>query len=198
MSDQETIDIYNAQVEDYTKLVRDDKPDQDLRRFIDALPQDAHVLDLGCGPGHSSHMMMQAGLTVRATDASREMVAFAKEKYGVNAHEQVFADLTEVDAYDGVWANFSLLHDERANMPSNLARIKTALKPKGVFNIAMKLGSDAHRDGLGRFYTYYTRDELTGLLDQAGFTILSEREDKTKGMAGQIDPFIILLTHARD
>jgi hypothetical protein len=60
----------------------------------------------------------------------------------------------------------------------------------------MKLGTGARRDALGRFYTYYTAEELKHILTQNGFTMTFEREGTEKGLAGDVEPFIMLAAHA--
>jgi hypothetical protein len=60
----------------------------------------------------------------------------------------------------------------------------------------MKLGTGEKRDDLGRFYTYYTAQELKDILTQAGFTLTFEREGQEKGLAGDVEPFIMMSAHA--
>ena len=45
-------------------------------------------------------------------------------------------------------------------------------------------------------YTYYEEDELKGLIEDAGFTIATTRKDAMEGMAGDVEPFIIITAHA--
>lgn len=194
MSDKATIDVYNARAASYNDLVSKDAPDADLQAFIDAVPQGGLVLDLGCGPGNSAAMMNAAGLRAEATDASTEMVKLAQGTYGVDAKLALFDDLSEVDRYDGIWANFSLLHAPKSDMPRHLAAIKTALKPGGVFHIGLKTGTQSERDSIGRMYSYYTVPELNGLLAQAGFTPRTQREGVDKGLSGEMAPFVIILS----
>lgn len=194
MSDNETIKVYDAQAGKYANLVSRDTPDQDLQAFIDALPAGGTVLDLGCGPGNSAAMMQDAGLETYAIDASAEMVKLARETFGVTAQQATFDDLQGTDHYDGIWANFSLLHASKADMPRHLAAIKQALKPGGIFHIGTKLGKDSARDKIGRLYSYYTQDELTGLLHDAGFTPRSIRLDSGTGLDGSVSDFIIILS----
>ena len=52
------------------------------------------------------------------------------------------------------------------------------------------------RDGLGRFYTYYTEQELTGLLAEAGLTVTYRREGCERGLSGKDEPWIALVAHA--
>ena len=101
-----------------------------------------------------------------------------------------------MSVYDGVWANFSLLHAAREDFPRHLAAIQKALKPGGAFHIALKAGTGAERDRIGRHYTYYTEDELTGLLKAAGFTVGSYRRGRDKGLSGEDADWISTTAHA--
>ena len=196
MSDKETIDVYDAQAAEYAKLVTGEKREPALESFMERLPNGARVLDWGCGPGNSAAKLRDAGFETVATDASAEMVKLAKQTYDLDVRLESFDQLTSENDYDGIWANFSLLHASRAEFPTYLAAAHKALKPGGAFHIGMKLGEGEARDSIGRFYVYYSLDGLKSLLSDAGFTVISERTGETKGLAGQVDPFAILLTHA--
>ena len=196
MSDPETIRLYDTKAADYARLVKAASPDATLQAYIEALPRGAHVLDLGCGPGRSAALMARAGLVVEAWDASAEMVRLAAAQPGVTARLARFGDLAARATYDGIWANFSLLHAPRADLPAHLAAIHCALKSAGLFHIAVKEGSGEARDALGRFYTYYTEAELTDLLRAAGFTPGSFKRGIDKGLAGDVSPWISVTARA--
>lgn len=191
MSDAETLKVYAEKVDDYAKLVTRGKPDRDLADFIAGVPAGGRVLDLGCGPGNSAAMMMDAGLVAEATDASPEMVELAVEA-GVKAWVATFDQLAAVSVYDGVWANFSLLHARKSDMPANLGRIAAALTAGGFLHLGLKTGEGEKRDKIGRFYAYYTEDELRGLLDDEGFEVTYVRHGRAPGLAGTDDPFMIV------
>ena len=191
MSDAETVGVYNARAGDYAKMTdRSGRIDPDLLIFMERLPEGGHVLDLGCGPGTASAVMATRGFVVTATDASAEMVALAARHAGVEARLATFEEIEGRDLYDGVWANFSLLHAPRDQMPGYLARLVTALKPGGKFHIGMKLGTGAQRDGIGRFYTYYSDEELSQLLKAAGLTIEDRSFGQDKGLDGTMAEWI--------
>ncbi len=196
MSDRETLDVYARRASDYADLTQqDDKINVDLVAFMEDLPEGAHLLDLGCGPGQSAAIMAARGFVATATDAVPEMVDLAARHPGVTARVATFDDLTEVAAYDGIWANFSLLHAERAEMPRHLAAIARALRPQGRFHIGVKTGEGAARDGIGRQYTYYTETELEGLLFAAGFRVVARRTGEDKGLDGVMAPWITMRAH---
>ncbi|KIN62317.1 putative methyltransferase [Sulfitobacter noctilucicola] len=186
MSEPETIAVYDAQADDYDRMMRKEAEEQPIyQEFVASLPKGAHVLDLGCGPGNYARLFAEAGLKVTAIDASAEMVQRADKIEGVNARQGFFDDINDVDAYDGIWASFSLLHAPRADLPRHLAALQKALKSGGQFFIGMKTGTDGGRDNLGRFYEYYTIEELEGLLRTAGFTPDRNWTGYGKGLAGQ-------------
>ncbi|MFK7869688.1 MAG: class I SAM-dependent methyltransferase [Roseobacter sp.] len=197
MSDEETLRVYAEKVDDYTRIMEDqiDK-DPQFAAFLTAVTPAGHVLDLGCGPGLFAARMAEAGLQVTAFDPVPEMVARAASFPGVTAQQAGFDDVGGTDLYDGVWANFSLLHAPRDNMPGHLAALHLALKPNGVLHIGLKTGEGAHRDSLGRLYTYYTQDELTALLRHAGFTVLQITDGEDPGLSGEVAPWVCVLAHA--
>lgn len=196
MSDAETIAIYDAQADKYARMTASEARDRQLLAFIKALPSGGRVLDLGCGPGIASHVMAKAGLQVDATDASAEMVTMAATHPGVTAWQATFDQIRGAALYDGIWANFSLLHAPRAAMPRHLAALHQAIKPGGRFHIGVKTGTGESRDALGRFYTYYTEEELIGLLADAGFTTTNKTTGEGAGLSGEIAPWIVLTAHA--
>ncbi len=196
--DTETIKYYDKSAESYLDKVCNTYPDSDLLSFINSIKSGGTVLDLGCGPGNSSAMMQSAGLNVHASDCSQKMVDIAKNKFNVDAIKAEFKELSEINLYDGVWANFSLLHAPRSEMLSNLKKINRSLKKKGYLHIGLKIGNGEKRDALGRQYIYYQPKELKSLLISAGFTINTIRLDMDGAisMTGMIEPFMIVTAYA--
>jgi SAM-dependent methyltransferase len=194
--DDRTLGFYDSAAGAYADAFGPRPADADLLAFMDALPPGGRVLDLGCGPGHAAAAMVEAGFAVEATDASAGMIEIARTRFGLDVRQASFHDLDAVAHYDGVYANFSLLHAPRAEFPGHLARIHRALRPGGIFHLALKLGTGEARDRLGRFYSYYGSDELADLLASAGFTLDKRREYKARGMAGTDDDATTILAHA--
>lgn len=196
MSDAETLRVYADRARDYLGVTASARPDAHLRAFLDALPPGARILDLGCGPATASAHMRAEGHDPDPVDASPAMVALANEVHDIGARLVTFEQIDEVAAYDAVWANFSLLHARRADLPGHLAALHRALRPGGLLHIGMKTGTGETRDGLGRFYTYLTVPELHRLLSAAGFTLRDTDEGTAPGLAGTVDPFVICTAHA--
>jgi 2-polyprenyl-3-methyl-5-hydroxy-6-metoxy-1,4-benzoquinol methylase len=186
MSDPKTLRVYAEKAAEYADLTRKAaEHDPMFDRFLEACAPGGHLLDLGCGPGHYAARMAKAGFVVTATDAVPEMVRIADALPGVTAECASFDQITDTDLYDGIWANFSLLHAARSDMPRYLKALHTALKPGGKFHVAVKTGHGAKRDNINRMYTYYTLPELTGLLTAAGFTVTDHTTGNDIGMDGE-------------
>ncbi|SFS20394.1 class I SAM-dependent DNA methyltransferase [Yoonia litorea] len=193
MSDPRTIAFYDQAAADYAKAFASQSPDASLRAFMALLPKGGRVLDLGCGPAQASAYLRAAGFTPDPVDASSGMVALANERHQIGARIMRFEELDAIEAYDGVWANFSLLHAPRAALPAHFSAIGRALRKGGVLHVGMKTGSGEGRDRLDRNYTYVTVPELDALISDAGLTVTATREGCEKGCAGTEDPFVIML-----
>jgi len=195
-ADARTLAAYALHTASYAERFSQSLPDRHLKAFMAALPPAAQVLDLGCGPANASATLRATGHHPDPVDASPEMVALANTRHAIGARLASFDDLDAMAAYDGIWANFSLLHAPRAALPRYLAAIHKALKPAGLFHLALKTGRGEHRDRLDRLYTFVTPQEITALLTATGFTILTTHQGSERGLAGTLDPFITLLARA--
>ncbi|WP_147126324.1 class I SAM-dependent methyltransferase [Shimia ponticola] len=191
MSDEETLNVYNAKIDDYVAIAHK-APPQNLLDFIAAVHPGGTVVDLGCGPGFSAQTMAEHGLKAEAWDLSDAMIAHAATLPGVRARKLGFDDLPGTGSYDGIYASFSLLHAPRADVPRHIATIAKSLRPGGVFHLGMKLGEGEHRDGLGRRYCYFSLDELLDMLTENGLTPVWQKQDAEMGLAGTIDPYAII------
>lgn len=198
MADAATLAVYARAARDYAQgmpLAPEPDYSPDIAAFLAPLPPRARILDLGCGPGTWAAQFAQMGHEVSACDPCPEMAALARTRTGIDVAEMGAEELEARAAYDGIWANFSLLHLPRAALPEALRRIHRALRPKGMLHLGMKLGHDAGRDALGRYVTYYSEADLTDLTQAAGFTALRSRRGNRHDRPGVADTFVIVTAH---
>lgn len=192
MPDPRTIATYDEKAEDYARRFTKGEPDAHLRDFIALIPANGRVLDVGCGPGTASAHMLRAGLRPDPMDASAKMVQIANRTTGLNARQATFDEIAGTALYEGVWANFSLLHAPRADLPRHIKACVQAMVPGGVFHIGMKTGSGERRDNIYRLYTFVTVPELTDMLEAAGLTVTDTFQGQDAGLAGTVDPWVVM------
>jgi SAM-dependent methyltransferase len=154
--DDGTLQFYRDNAQAYADWAK--APSTRLVGFLGLLPAGASILELGCGAGNHSAVMLAEGFAVRATDGSPEMAAIASRRLGHPVEAMRFDQLDAQEVYDGVWASACLLHVPRDELESILARIHRALKPAGVFYASFKVGEGDGRDSLGRYYNYPSPD----------------------------------------
>ena len=193
-ADRETIAVYDARVRDYVRMTDSPQENPGLVSFMELLPASGTVLDLGCGPGSSAAVLKRNGFDVEAVDASAEMVRFTRQTHGIAARQATFENAFPAAAYDGIWANFSLLHAPRARLPHLIAKFAASLRDGGIFHIGMKTaGKDQPveaRDGLGRYYAYYSRGELMAMFAACGLFPVREFTGEGTGLSGEMASWI--------
>lgn len=154
-----------------------------LEKFLSLAPE-GRLLDYGCGGGWAAKRMLDAGRRVEAFDGSAALAAEASKLTGINVKVMRFEGFDAVSRYAGLWASFCLLHAPRAAMAGNLARIARALQPGGLLYLGLKTGEGEARDSLGRFYSYFGREEIEAMLTAAGFREIDIREKQGGGYDG--------------
>ncbi|MDH2343024.1 class I SAM-dependent methyltransferase [Bradyrhizobium sp. SSUT77] len=164
--DETTLQFYRHNAEAYAGWAK--APSTRLRGFLALLPPGAAILELGCGAGNHSAVMLAEGFSVRATDGSPEMAEIASRRLGHPVEAMLFDELDADQAYDGVWASACLLHAPRDELAGILGRIYRALRPSGVFYASYKIGDGDGRDSLGRYYNYPSPEWLEVTYASAG------------------------------
>lgn len=173
--DETTLQFYRENAEAYAGWAK--APSTRLRGFLALLPPGGSILELGCGAGNHSAVMLAEGFSVRATDGSPEMAGIASQRLGHPVEAMRFDQLDAHEAHDGVWASACLLHVPRDELAGILARIHRALRPSGVFYASYKMGEGDGRDSLGRYYNYASPEWLEAICASAGpwITLSSDR-----------------------
>ncbi|RMD88504.1 MAG: SAM-dependent methyltransferase, partial [Alphaproteobacteria bacterium] len=65
-----------------------------------------------------------------------------------------------------------------------------------VLSLGLKIGEGEGRDRLGRFYSYYTIEEIEALLAAAAFTLRDRDEGAGAGLSGEVSPWVVVRAHA--
>ncbi len=177
-ADARTLAAYAEMAGRYADQVAKVEPDADMRAFLDALPAQADILDWGCGVGNAAAMMVAEGHRVTATDACRAMADIAAE-LGIAVRLESFDALDVVAAHDGIWANFSLFHVARDDLPALLHRAATALRPGGLLHMGMACATPGlpleSRDALGVFLALWSQADLDAACAAAGLSRVAAR-----------------------
>ncbi|MCC5987651.1 MAG: class I SAM-dependent methyltransferase [Pararhodobacter sp.] len=166
-----------------------------LATFLDALRPGSKILELGCGAGRDAQAMIATGHQVDPTDGSSSIARKAEELLKIPVRVMRFEQLDARNEYDAVWANASLLHVPRPELPSILSRIWRALKPGGLHHATYKAGGCEGRDGHGRYFNYMNRDELIDAYARSGrWDIVSVNEYSGGGFdRGAQGPWVAIM-----
>ncbi len=182
-------DSYDQVASDYAATFFDEldrKPDDRalLDAFAAACPRPAHILDVGCGPGHVGRYLTNHGLQVTGVDLSPAMVALAQELNPTM--EFVTADMLalpfDTGSVDGIVAFYSVIHIPRPHVPQVLDGFRRVLAPGGHLFLAVHGGTGTvHEDEfLGHPVpfeaTLFSLAEITSLVNQAGLHVDDARE----------------------
>lgn len=139
---------------DFTKV-------QDM--FLELLPDNAYILDFGCGSGRDTKYFLDKGYSVDAIDGSSELCKAATEFTGIDVKQMYFHELNVEEKYDGIWACASVLHVRREELSKIIRKMCVATKYNGIIYLSFKYGEfDGERNG--RHFTDMTEISMAKLL----------------------------------
>ena len=139
--------------------------------FLKNLPENACILDAGCGSGRDAKFFLSKGFNVIAIDGSAEMCKIASEHIGKEVIYIQFQEITFVDKFDGIWASASLLHVPTDEIDDVLKRLKDSLKDNGILYASFKYG-DFEGMRNGRYFNDLDEKTSQKLFSKLDFEII--------------------------
>lgn len=163
----ETLAYYNANAADFIDATLHVDFKEIRNRFLSLLPVQGSILDLGCGSGRDSKAFLEQGYSVIPQDGSEEICKAAENYLGIPVRHQLFSELSDQNAFDGIWACASLLHLPKSELPAIFSKIHRALKDSGAVYVSFK---QANPSGFrnGRYFTNLSLQDLQNLIEQCG------------------------------
>ena len=152
-----TVDYYNENAKKFIDgtVSVDFKQVQDV--FLALLPENAKILDFGCGSGRDTKYFIEHGYKVDAIDGSIELCKLASEYTGIDVKHMLFQELTDVEKYDGIWACASILHVKKTELPEIFQKMCNATKNNGIIYVSFKYG-DFEGERNGRYFVDFTQE----------------------------------------
>ncbi|MEU8344374.1 class I SAM-dependent methyltransferase [Spirillospora sp. NPDC048832] len=138
------------------------------------------VLDVGCGPGHTTALLRELGADASGIDLSPAMIEIARREHPGARFE--VGSMTDLDVADGslagVLAWWSLIYIPDEAVPDVLGQFRQVLRPGGVLAVGFHVGDESKLettgDGAERVETYVHHrppGRVTGWVREAGFTV---------------------------
>lgn len=154
-----------------------------LKRLEDRLSPGSNVLELGCGTGRPVGARLATEHSYLGVDASPQMVELAQRSVP-DGRFQV-ADMTALDlpenGFDAVVAFYSIIHVPRDHQPGLFSRIRSWLRPGGLFIGCLTAGdlSEGWEDnwlgGGPMYWSGFDADTNRRLLEDAGLEVESSQ-----------------------
>ena len=170
-----TLDHYNRGADAFWQGTRHHDVSQNIEallRHIQAEPPFA-ILDFGCGPGRDLRTFAQLGHRAVGLEGAAALAEMARAYSGCAIWQQDFLDLELPDAhFDGVFANASLFHVPKQELPRILRQLRATLKTHGVLFASNPRGNNEEGIDGDRYGAYYDLDTWRSYLAAAGFSEL--------------------------
>jgi SAM-dependent methyltransferase len=153
----------------------------ELQDLANRLPEDAAVLDAGCGAGVPITLWLSERFQVTGIDISTQQLALAR----INAPRTAFLrqDLTALDvppqSFDAITCFYSLIHVPREHHARVLSSFHRALKPNGLL-LLITGNADLPNDvdnffGAKMYWSHFDRATSLQMVRDAGFGVIWDK-----------------------
>jgi SAM-dependent methyltransferase len=168
-----TLAHYNQRAVEFQAGTRDHDVSQNIEALLRAIPGKPPfaILDFGCGPGRDLKTLRELGHWPVGLDGAGNFVAMARAATQCEVWHQDFLQLDLPDArFDGVFANASLFHVPRQELPRVLGKLQATLKPGGVLFSSNPRGDNSEGWSGERYGAYHDLAAWQTVVATAGFT----------------------------
>jgi len=171
-----TLDHYDQRADTFWEGTRDHDVSQNISALLEHIEGKPpfRILDLGCGPGRDLKAFSDLGHIAIGVEGSANFAQMARAFSGCEVWQQDFLALElPKNNFDGVFANASLFHVPRQELPRVLQELHTTLKPGGVLFSSNPRGSNEEGWSGGRYGVYHDLESWRAYVSTAGFVELS-------------------------
>lgn len=172
-----TVATYDASAESFWQATKDHDVGQSCRALLEAIALESHppftILDLGCGPGRDLVHFASLGHHAVGLDAAASFVQMARERSGCEVLQQDFLHLDlSSSRFHGIFANASLFHVPRQELPRVLRELRESLRPSGVLFTSNPHGDNREGWSRDRYGCWLDHETWKGIVEAAGFVEL--------------------------
>ena len=183
----DTLEYYNNNAKIYCEQTLIGNLQENYDKFLKYLPQNAYILDFGCGSGRDTKYFLSQGYQVDAIDGSVEQCKLASEYTGIEVKNVLFNEFSCVKKYDGIWACSSILHLPLTDLSDVVSKMVLALKKNGIIFTNFKYGTFIGERN-GRHFTDMTEETFSEFIKQIEDVTTEEvlvSLDKRPGKTGE-------------
>ena len=187
-----TLGHYNERAAEFWEGTRDHDVTQNIEALLRHIRgvSPLRILDFGCGPGRDLAAFRARGHETIGLEGSPPLAAMAREHSGCEVWEQDFLALKLPSRrFDGIFANASLFHVPRQELPRVLRELHAALKPDGVLFASNPRGHNEEGWNGGRYGVYHDLESWRAFLKAAAFSEL-EYYYRPSGLPPERQPWL--------
>jgi SAM-dependent methyltransferase len=168
-----TLADYEQRADDFWAGTREHDVSQNVKALLSAIegtPPFA-ILDFGCGPGRDLRTFATRGHEAIGLEGSARFVEMARNCSGCGVWQQDFLKLDlPPSRFDGIFANASLFHVPRQELPRVLRELAATLKPRGVLFSSNPRGRDDEGWNGARYGAFHSIEAWRSYMTAAGFS----------------------------
>lgn len=183
---QDIIDCYNKTARKYADKFKNELEWKHFDRFVlkefcNKNRSKGQIIDLGCGPGHTTNFLFEQGATnIVGTDLSPEMVKIAKLSFpGINFE---VADLLELpypdDSFHAAIAFYAIVHFDYDKVKIAFEQVHRVLKSESEFLFSFHIGNETVTldsfldEQVNIKFQFFDVEKIKTLVNETGFKII--------------------------
>jgi len=177
-------DYYHKNYKEFFVQTADIDPSSFLSPFVNAIPSNISILDVGCGSGRDLLWLKKQGFHVTGFERSPGLAGLAGKHSGCDVIEGDFEsyDFSKHN-FDAILASGSLVHVPHDNLVTVLNNIIQAFNQNSILSrymyISLKSGIGIKRDSKNRKFFLWDNKILKKIFTNLGFSVVSASKSQS-------------------